>query len=238
MKIMVAIPAYSGTIHLGTMRSLFTDLMALHARGDQWQVMDECGNALIADARALIVSKFLASDFDTLVFVDSDVCWEAGALVRLVDHPVDFSAGIYPQRRDPVRFCLNWTAQGELNHNQEIYEKHGISLLESNGVPFGFVKLTRKVLEDMREQYPDTEFYVENAPDQRAWALFADYRIGKHKMGEDYAFCRRWRDMGGQIWVDPEIRMGHVGYKTFTGHLGDWLRGRIDGREVTDDNAG
>jgi hypothetical protein len=45
-------------------------------------------------------------------------------------------------------------------------------------------------------------------------------------MGEDYAFCRRWTDMGGKVWVNPEIKMGHVGYKTFQGHLGDWLRSR------------
>ena len=221
MKVMVAIPAYSGTIHFGTMRSLFTDLLALRDRGDEWVLMDECGNALIADARALIVAKFLETDCDTLVFVDSDVCWEAGALLKLLDHPVDFVAGIYPQRRDPINYCTNWTAQGELWADPET------GLLESNGVPFGFVKLTRKVLEDMREQYPDSEFYVENAPDQKAWALFADYRIGKHKMGEDYAFCRRWRDMGGRLWVDPEISMGHIGYKTFLGHLGNDLRSRI-----------
>ena len=220
MKVMVAIPAYTGTIHLGTMRSLFTDLLALQARGDQWTVQDECGNGLIAHARALIVAQFLKSECDVLVFVDSDVCWQAGALLKLIDYPVDMVAGLYPQRRDPINFCLNWTAQGELWADPET------GLLESNGVPAGFMKLSRTQLEAMVEQYTDTEFYCENAPGQKAWHLFGDYRIGKHLMGEDYAFCRRWRDMGGRIWVDPEIEMGHVGFKTFPGHLGQWLKGR------------
>ena len=220
MKVMIAIPAYSGQIHLGTFRSLFTDLLALQARGDSFEVHDECGNALIADARALIVAQFLASDCDTLVFVDSDVCWEAGALLWLLDAPVDMVAGIYPQRRDPINYCVKWKSEGEL------WAEDG--LLESVGVPFGFVKLSRAMLEQMVAQYPDSEFYVENAPGQKAWALFADYRIGKHKMGEDYAFCRRWTEMGGRIWVNPEIKMGHVGYKTFPGHLGEELRGRIN----------
>lgn len=223
MKVMVAIPAYTGTIHLGTFRSLFTDLLALQARGDSFEVYNECGNALIADARALIVAQFLASDCDQLVFVDSDVCWEAGALLGLVDAPVDMAAGIYPQRRDPIAYCVKWKSEGELWADPET------GLLESVGVPFGFVKLSRKMLESMVAQYPDSEFYVENAPGQKAWALFADYRIGKHKMGEDYAFCRRWTEMGGRLWVNPEIKMGHVGYKTFPGHLGEELRGRIDG---------
>jgi hypothetical protein len=202
------------------MRSLMTDLLALQARGDDWTLHDECGNALIADARALIVAQFLASECDTLVFIDADVAWEAGALLKLVDAPVDMVAGIYPQRRDPINYCVKWTDA------KELWADPATGLLEVSGVPAGFMKLSRKQLEDMVEQYPDTEFYVETAPDTKAWALFADYRIGKHKMGEDYAFCRRWTDMGGKVWVDPEIKMGHIGNKTFQGHLGDWLRSR------------
>jgi hypothetical protein len=219
--VMVAIPAYTGTIHLGTMRSLFTDLLALHARGDVWSLHDECGNALIADARALIVAQFLDSEADTLVFIDSDVCWEEGSLLKLIDHPVDMVAGIYPQRKDPINYCVKW------QNKPELHADPATGLLEVDGVPAGFIKLSRSQLESMVEQYPDTEFFVETAPRKKAWALFADYRIGKHKMGEDYAFCRRWTDMGGKVWIDPEIKMGHVGYKTFQGHLGDWLRSRM-----------
>lgn len=221
MHVMVAIPAYSGTIHLGTMRSLFTDLLTLQARGDVWSLHDECGNALIADARALIVAQFLDSKADTLVFIDSDVSWEAGALLKLLDAPVDMVAGIYPQRKDPINYCVKW------QNKPELMADPSTGLLEVDGVPAGFMKLSRKQLESMVEQYPDSEFYVESAPNQKAWALFADYRIGKHKMGEDYAFCRRWTDMGGKIWINPEIKMGHCGFKTFNGHLGDWLRGRM-----------
>lgn len=215
---MIAIPAYTGTIHLGTMRSLFTDLLELQARGDEWTIHDECGNALIADARALIVSQFLASNCDTLVFVDSDVSWEKGALLKIIDAKVDMVAGIYPQRRDPINYCVKWIQKPDLVAVD--------GLLEVEGVPAGFMKVSRSQIEKMTEQYPDSEFYVEAAPNKKCWALFADYRIGKHKMGEDYAFCKRWTEMGGKVWIDPEIKMGHVGNKTFQGHLGDYLRSR------------
>ena len=220
MHVMVAIPAYTGTIHLGTMRSLMTDLQLLQARGDAWSLNDECGNALIADARAQIVARFLDSPCDVLVFVDSDVCWEAGSLLKLVDHPVDMAAGIYPQRKDPVTFSVRW------KEDKELWADPDTGLLEVLGVPFGFVKLTRACLEKMVAQYPNTEFHCETAPNSTAWGLFEDYRIGRLKFGEDYAFCRRWTDMGGKVWIDPEIKFGHIGYKTFEGHLGDWLRNR------------
>jgi hypothetical protein len=220
-SVWIAIPAYTGMIHLSTMRSILTDLLALQARGDDVTIFDESGNAMIADCRAVIVAKFLASDATDLVFVDSDVCWAAGELVGLVDAPVDFVAGIYPQRRDPPAYCVQW-----ITERKELHADPETGLLEVAGVPAGFMRLSRAMLEKMVEAYPDTVFHCDDAPDGKAYALFDSYRIGKLKMGEDYSFCRRWRDIGGQIWINPEITMGHVGFKTFPGHLGDWLRSR------------
>jgi hypothetical protein len=56
--------------------------------------------------------------------------------------------------------------------------------------------------------------------------FFEPYKVDGRKLSEDYSFCQRWRDIGGQVWADPNIRMAHVGTKTFDGHFGEWLRGR------------
>jgi hypothetical protein len=88
------------------------------------------------------------------------------------------------------------------------------------------MRLSRSGLLRMSERYRDLEFYCEQAPDKKALDLFGSYWERGFKYGEDYSFCRRWRDMGESIWVDPEIKMGHVGFKTFFGCWGDWLRER------------
>jgi hypothetical protein len=217
-KVWIAIPAYSGQIHLPTMRSVLTDLLAFQARGDAVTIFDESGNAMIADCRAVIVAQFLASDATDLIFVDSDVVWEAGTLLKLVDAPVDFVAAIYPQRKDPINYAISWLDKPDL-----IAEN---GLLEVAGVPAGCMRLSRSMLEKMVAAYPDTQFHCETAPNNTANALFDPYRIGKLKFGEDYSFCRRWRDIGGKVWIDPEIKMGHVGNKTFQGNIGEWLRNR------------
>lgn len=200
------------------MRSVLTDLLAFQARGDVVTIFDESGNAMIADCRAVIVAQFLASDATDLVFADSDVVWEAGTLLKLVDAPVDFVAAIYPQRKDPINYCVAWLEKPDL------VAENG--LLEVQGVPAGCMRLSRAMLEKMIEHYPDTQFHCDAAPNNTAHALFDPYRIGKLKFGEDYAFCRRWRDIGGKVWINPEVKMGHVGYKTFQGHIGEWLRSR------------
>jgi hypothetical protein len=219
--VFIAIPAYTGQLHMATVRSLMTDIIALIQRGDKFTLYDDCGSALIGDTRGVLVAQFLASDADVMVFLDNDICWEAGALLKLIDHPVDCVAGGYRHRRDPESYSIVWrTDVAQLHADPQT------GLLEVWGVPAGFLKLSRKMLIEMVEQYPDTEFYAEQAPNKKAWALFDPYRIGKHKMGEDIAFCRRWRDMGGKVWLDPEIKMGHIGFKTFEGHIGNWLRNR------------
>lgn len=219
--VFIAIPAYTGQIHLGTMRAIIADMLAFADRGDKVTIFDESGNAMIGDCRAVIVADFLASDGTDLIFVDSDVTWEAGTLLKLVDYDADCVAAIYPQRKDPVAFCVSYL------DGEELREAPGHpGLLEVKGVPAGCLKLTRAMLEKMVAQYSDTEFYCQAAPNEKAWALFDPYRIGRLKFGEDYSFCNRWRDIGGKVFVDPEIKMGHCGYKTFIGSLGEWLRNR------------
>lgn len=217
----IAVPAYTGQVHLATMRSIISDMLLLAERGDRVTIFDESGNAMIGDCRGLIVAQFLASDATDLVFVDSDVAWAAGSLVGLVDQPVDFVAGIYPQRRDPEAYCVQY-----IPDRPELRADPENGLLEVAGVPAGFMRCSRAMLERMVAHYSDTAFHCDQAPNQTAHALFDPYRIGRVKFGEDYSFCKRWRDIGGRVWVDPEIRMGHVGYKTFTGSLGEWLRNR------------
>ena len=58
--------------------------------------------------------------------------------------------------------------------------------------------------------------------------VLPDGSTGTVKLGEDYSFCQRWLDLGGRVWVDPEIVMGHTGGKMFVGSLGNWLREHND----------
>ena len=219
-KVMIGIPAYTGQIHLGTMRSMITDFLALKERGDDAMIFDEAGNAMIAHCRDMIVAHFLASDCSDLLFVDSDVMWEAGSLLRLLDAPVEFVSGIYPMRKDPEEYCVQWLPR------EELWADPGTGLLEVAGVPAGFMRLSRSMLERMVTEHPDSEFTDENAPHGKGWALFDNIHEGRAYWGEDFSFCKRWRDIGGQIWVDPEIKMGHIGNKTFSGSLGGWLKSR------------
>jgi hypothetical protein len=220
--IVIGVPAYTGTIHLSTVRPLFHDMAALIMRGDKVTLIDDIGDTYIDDVRAAIVDRFLSSPADVLVTVDHDVCWEAHALVRLVDHPVDLVAGVYPKRVDPIEYPVRYILERE-----ELISNPKTGLLEVAGVPAGFTKMSRAMLERMVGHYKDLQFNTNRSPRGKLCGLFEDYRLANgSKLKDDYAFCQRWRDIGGQVWCDPEIKMSHTGNKAFVGHFGDWLRSR------------
>ncbi|PTE07392.1 hypothetical protein [Mesorhizobium helmanticense] len=41
--------------------------------------------------------------------------------------------------------------------------------------------------------------------------------------GEDYSFCLRWLDLGGQIYADTKLRFRHIGMKEYSGCFADHL---------------
>ena len=46
----------------------------------------------------------------------------------------------------------------------------------------------------------------------------------KRYLSEDYAFCRRWQQIGGKIYADVQATLGHVGNLPFGGCLKDRLK--------------
>jgi hypothetical protein len=229
-KIWVAIPAYTAQVHVHTMMSLLRDVCALRDRGDEVEVSYEAGNPMLALCRAQIMGRFMADvDATDLFYVDSDVCWEAGAMLRLIDHPVDFVGAAYPGRSDPEHYKVRLLPLRQPEPDQQT------GLIEVRAVPGGFMRLRRSVIERMAAHYPELAFRRHEDPP--CWNLFCTNLTNRETVPfpddthfEDMAFNRRWRELGGKAWIDPAVRMGHTGLKTFIGCLGDWLRSGFGGR--------
>ena len=43
--------------------------------------------------------------------------------------------------------------------------------------------------------------------------------VDNRYLSEDYTFCRRWQALGGEIWLDPNTKLNHVGSYTFEGDV-------------------
>jgi len=219
--VVIAVPAYTWQVHIATMRSIIADLVALTSRGDKVTILDESGSGDLADARAVIVAQFLATTGTHLVNIDADVCWPAGSVLRLVDAGVECVGAAYPMRIDELAFPVRYLP------GENLIADPVTKLLKVRALQGGFVCYTRGMLERMTQHYEALAYRTTRYPDGVLYGLFdALYTDERRKLGEDYAFFERWGAMGGEVWCDPEITMGHIGFKMFHGSLGNHLRGR------------
>jgi hypothetical protein len=87
--------------------------------------------------------------------------------------------------------------------------------------------IKRQVLLSMIGRYPDLKYTREDQAEDALrgspyrCALFnglVDKETGTY-LSEDYSFCRRWRDMGGEIWIDLQSKLTHIGPISFKGDV-------------------
>mgnify|MGYP001615273312 CR=1 FL=1 len=173
------------------------------------------GNCHVDDGRNAVVRDFLLSDCTELVFLDADVSWEPDALVTLCQIDRDLVGGVYPYRREseeenmPVRMLLG------------VNDVDADGLLEVEGLPTGFMKIKRNVLEDMAAT---AKHFMKN--DGLHPVVFERDYFGGGRRGGDIRFCMVWREMGGKVYAAPELKLGHCGSHVLKDTLGASLRRR------------
>lgn len=214
MKLFVAIPAYNRMVYCETARSLLNEQGAAALSGIAFHVAFVPGCSLITQARNQAVRDFLKSDADRMIFIDSDVSWEPGAVLKLALHKPDFVGGAYRYKDEVEGYPVHYLDRPEL------WADPVTGLLEVAALPGGFMSLSRAVFTRLQEAFPNRAY---RWSEQDFHAYFHIPPGG----GEDGAFCNDWRSIGGQVWMDPGLTLTHCeGGKGYTGCIGNWLRSR------------
>ena len=208
-KVMLAIPTYDRPDTSLTF-SLARSREALHAAGVGTALLILEGNCHVDDARNSIVADFLDSDCTELLFLDADVTWPISAIVGLCGRDKEIVGGVYPFRKDGVETMPVRLSGARIGKD---------GLCEVDGLPTGFMKIKREVFEAMdvpafnTKEGPRKLFFDRPTPGEDGV-----------RWGGDIAFCIRWRAMGGKIWADAELRLGHVAKVILHDSLAAWLR--------------
>lgn len=218
-KVMLATTSY-GSPSCAYVYSVARSREALHQAGIPTSYLLLHGDCHVDDARNSVVREFLASDCTEMVFIDADVSFGPDELLQLCKHDLDIVGGVYPFRREgddtmPVRLM------------EGAEEENG--LLEVEGLPTGFMKIHRRVLERLADLAP--KFLTKNS--QETAMVFARPTPGPTKLrwGGDIDFCNRWRQLGGKLYAVPEIRLGHTAEVVFEDSLAASIR-RLSGSTI------
>lgn len=220
MQILVAIPVYDGKVPAEVARSLLNEKAAAHLFGDDLIVEFLPGCSHPGMGRNQLAQAFMNSSCDRLIFLDSDITWDPGQILKLARWPVEFVGGCYRYKLKNESYPIGWLPDPEL---KGLYSNE-LGLIEVAALPGGFMSLSRSVFEKIRAANPERGF---EHMGQNLYAYFEMPYMQGRLWGEDGYFCKSWRDIGGQIFLDPMIELTHWDFAPvpYKGTIGKWLGG-------------
>lgn len=235
-KVFLSTPCYGGLCLEQYATSILKLQILLAQKNIEFYIDTTENESLVHRARNVSVGRFMQkSDADYFMFIDADIDFDPESVVRLIESGHDISVACYPKK------CIFWDQAKEAvkkgdDRNMAMLsaslvvnfgaqsrqvENGFIEILDG---PTGFMLIKREVFEKMEKQYP--ELLCKNDHQNRDfdeyYALFDCMidPVSRRYLSEDYAFCRRWQQMGGKIYADVQTTLGHVGNLPFSGSLG------------------
>jgi hypothetical protein len=84
----------------------------------------------------------------------------------------------------------------------------------------------RRVFELIKTAYPELSFYDidKNGEKVHYFDYFPQGVKQGRWVGEDFAFCRLWSDIGGKMWIVPDIDFVHYDLSKNAEHRGNYHR--------------
>jgi len=244
-RVLLATPMYGGMC-FGTFAQSLAHLMTLTASYQiDYQTVFIFNESLITRARNYCADTFLKSDRDYLLFIDSDIGFQALDVLVLQhlamnNEDMDIICGPYPKKH------IDWSkvkravelGLGENPNELDQYASDYVftvskeSTLISPDRPVevkeggtGFMLIKRVVFERFMTAFPDRRYKpdhprVEDFAGHSDIHAFFDCVIDQETrryLSEDYMFCKFARASGSKVWLLPWIKLNHSGSYEFRG---------------------
>jgi hypothetical protein len=247
-KIFIATPMYGGQCH-GSYTKAIADAMTMFTKyGIDAKLFFIFNESLVQRARNYLADEFLRSDMDYLLFIDSDIHFNAQDILVMMHNAVnnddmDVICAPYPKKSiswEKIKVAVD---KGYADKNPNTLEEFvgdyvfnpvdGITKMkidepvEVKESGTGFMLIKRETFEKFREAYPQQSYKPDHVrtvhfDGSREITAFFDCPIdpvSKRYLSEDYMFCQWVRKAGMKVWLLPWIRLKHAGSYVFGGGL-------------------
>ena len=248
-KLFVATPMYGGMAHGLYIKSSLDLQNTMNKYGIETKFSFLFNESLITRARNYLVDEFLRTECTHMLFIDSDINYEARDVVALMALDKDVIGAPYPKK------AINWENVAKAARQHPDLEPHELEKLvgqyvfnpvkgtksfsvteplEVLEIGTGFMMIKRQVFEKMKESFPNIHYRPDHVGQKNfdgsryIHAYFdtvIDYKDSitgggsDRYLSEDYMFCQMWRKIGGQIYLCPWMKTQHVGTYAFTGNM-------------------
>ena len=221
---MIGLPAYDFKVSAKLAIALANFCVEAPKHGIAIQICNISGCSVVSRVRNLIAKDFLASDCTDLMFIDSDINFNAEDIFRLMAWNIDPKKGIVggvPVARKKGSVYISSLDQGD---DGEIY-MNAYGLVKAKRLATAFMLIRRDVFETLRDNHPEWQYHddrVMNGHEDKICYSFFDFKsTPEGYVGEDYLFCDRAAEHGFEVWIDPTIKLGHMGVTEFEGSFGE-----------------
>ncbi len=230
-SIFIATPCYGGMVTQEFTQSLLNFLVSCFQNKINCHIELAGGESLIPRGRNHLVSKFMASDCTHLMFIDADIQFDGNDILKLLHHNLPVVCGAYPTKSLGERYVIN------LVNSEKIGFFPNTKVTEVADAGTGFMMISRETIEKMKESYPELHYEGDFDGGYQTLTGYSEEEIllmrknlysffdtihepnSDHYLSEDYAFCKRWRDIGESIFIDASILLNHIGKYTFKGNV-------------------
>lgn len=241
INIMIAVPAYGGSIKTPTARTLL-DLQFYCFSNSISCWFDTVNIADVVLARNHLASRFLAKpEFTHLLMIDSDMAFKPPALAALLaaDKPligaacpkreidigavIKFAESKPPEQALALASIFNTELLRDTNGHRFLNVVDGIAKVSAIGMALCLIR--REVLTSLRDTGKigrTTAGLRKDTPD--VFGFFNRMECSPPLM-EDLAFCERWRTLcGGDVWAHVGLDIDHIGDFTYSARYLDRLK--------------
>lgn len=213
-KVLIGTPAHDGRVDVWYCNSLVETIRKSYERNIYVHAIYTSYDSLIQRSRNSLVKIALEQGFDDLFFIDSDVEWNTEWFFNILasNEPIVGAALV---KKDDV--TEGYTVK--ITDKDLKYNNLG-TLIEVDGVGTGFMKISRFALQklwDTSPKYRDDDGTINSM-------VFDVIVENGELISEDYVVCKKWRDLGFKVWIDPTITCNHIGVKKFKGNLNEFIK--------------
>ena len=246
--VFVATPMYGGQCH-GSYTKAVADLMTVCTKyGIDAKLFFIFNESLITRARNYLADEFLRSGMDYLMFIDSDIHFEAQDILVMMQNAVEnpnmeIICGPYPKKTiswEKIKMAVDkgfadknpnvleeFVGDYVFNPTDDVREFRIDAPVQVKEGGTGFMLIQRSAFAKMDAAYPELSY----RPDHVRTANFDGSReimayfdtvidpVSKRYLSEDYMFCQWARNAGAQVWMLPWIKLKHAGSYIFGGSL-------------------
>ena len=161
--------------------------------------------SILPMARNELFALAYKENYDTMVFIDDDESWKEHALIEIIQSNKDVVTLPVVNKSDTDIGFNVW-----LNKNLEKDPSDGYIKINKCGT--GFLKLSRKVIDDLWNS--NTELLFRN----KKLKNICEYTyVNGEFIGEDITLTKKIKELGYDIWLNPNYTVSHIGNKMYKG---------------------